>query len=503
MNQENRILSILIFVAVVTRVLVLWIGRPEFVGWFNHTYYYYVETKGILQNGQLPFADMPLLFYLYAATSKLLIWFGLELKSAIVVSSRFWMSLIPALLTIPIFLTIKDIFKDKPMPKWVWVFLFASAFYPLSLLHMPEFLQKYTLGILLLSFFIWQSKLALRKLNTKRLLILFVLFVLIVFTHFGTAAVTVLYLISVLLGIFIAKSKKINLKLFIGLFSGLGVALVLVYFLDIQRFKRIGYYIDRVFDSSSLGFLFSPNDPDKFSTILVIILPLVIVGLLLKWYTSVRVQLSDENRLFWLINIVFSYLLVLPIYEPLLMARFASYLGLPIIFILVFLLKHKVKKTWLKHLILGAVALGTLTIAFGDIVSSFWHNRNKEVIYEDLMRMNEGVNFTESDLVITRNGAEHISNWFLNTKSCLITSFNATDLNNYNRVFILNPTEGSMRLSPNTHEAAQWYNYMLSNIQIPSNANEIYISEHIELYSIESKPEEWIFGNDGYWKGYK
>lgn len=503
MKQETKILSILIFAAFVIRVFVLWIGRPEFVGWFNHTYYYYVETKGILQDGELPFPDMPLLFYLYAATSKLLTWMGININTTIVASTRLWMSLIPSLLPIPIFLTIKNIFKEEPLPKWIWVFLFASAFYPLSILHLPEFLQKNTLGLLLFSFFIWQSKTALNKFSLKRLVILSVIFLLIVLTHFGTVAVTLLYAASITVASFIHKSKKINFKLILGLFSGLSIALIAFYFMDIQRFNRIGYYINRIYDSSSLGLLFSPNDPDKFTTLFMLIVPLAAVIFLYKWYKSAKSKLTNENNLFWLSNIIFCYLLILPVYEPLLMARFANFLGLPVVFILIFMISYYMNRTWVKRMILGLVVAGTITIGFGDIVSAFWHNRNKEIIYRDLMQMNDSINFTENDLIITRNGVEHISNWFLNTKSSLITSFNVKDLSRYNRVFILNPTEGSMRLRMSSNEAVQRYNYMLSNIQVPSNADSIYISGHIELYKIKSQPEEWIFDDTGKWKNYK
>ena len=209
MKQEAKILSLLIFIAFVIRVLVLWIGRPEFVGWFNHTYYYYVETKGLLHNGKLPFPDMPFLFYIYACTSKLLLWLGIEFNPAIVLSTRFWMSLIPSLLPLPIYLTIKNIFKEQYLPKWIWFFLFACAFYPLSILHMPEFLQKNTLGLLLFSVFILQVRVGLNKFNPKRIVILSTLFLLIILTHFGSTAPTLLYLlflnqISLILNLFLS-----------------------------------------------------------------------------------------------------------------------------------------------------------------------------------------------------------------------------------------------------------------------------------------------------------
>ncbi len=489
--------------ALVTRVLVLWLGRPEFVGWFNHTYYYYVETKGLLLYGKLPFPDMPLLFYLYAVTGKILTWFGIELNQSIVISTRFWMSIIPSLLPIPIYLTLKSIFNNQVLPKWTWVFLITSAFYPLTILYLPEFLQKNTLGLLLLAFFIWQSKLALNKLNSKRIFVLSILFLLITLTHFGTVAVTLLLTTSILLSYFVLHPKKITFKIIFAPVAGLVIALTAFYLLDIQRFYRIGHYIHRIYDSSSLALLFSPNDPDKFTTIFMIVVPLILLLLLLKWYQYARKELSKDNSLFWLSNTIFIYLLILPIYEPLLLARFFNFVSLPFIFILVYLIRFSVKKSWIKTMVLSVVFLGTLTIAFGDIVSSFWHNKNKEEVYQDLMKMKNEIHFTDKDLVITRNGAEHISNWFLNTKSCMVTSFNTNDFKKYNRIYILNPTEGNMRLQEATNDETQKYNYMLSNIQVPANADEIYKSEHIELYKIEKTPNGWVFDKNGYWTGYE
>ena len=66
-NQINN-LSLLILIAFTIRVIIIWLTRPEFVGWFNHTYYYYVQTRGLIENGHLPFPEMPLLFYLYSYT---------------------------------------------------------------------------------------------------------------------------------------------------------------------------------------------------------------------------------------------------------------------------------------------------------------------------------------------------------------------------------------------------------------------------------------------------
>ena len=128
MRKDHYYLSIIVLVALLVRIGFLCWGRPVFVDWFNHTYYYYVEVKGLLLQGAMPYADMPLLFYLYAATAELLSWFGLSTELAIVVASRAWMCLIPALMPIPVYWLLRRITaKGPPLAGNLWVLVVASA----------------------------------------------------------------------------------------------------------------------------------------------------------------------------------------------------------------------------------------------------------------------------------------------------------------------------------------------------------------------------------------
>jgi len=170
------------------------------------------------------------------------------------------------------------------------------------------------------------------------------------------------------------------------------------------------------------------------------------------------------------------------------MGRFGFFLPLPALFIFIYIIKYYVNETWVKNIVLGFMVVATLGIGLGDTVRAYSNRQINEAIFEDLMSLKDKVNFTKNDLIITRNGVEHISIWFLNTKSSIITSFNKADFQKYNRVFILNPTEG-MKMS--------------SNIQVPSNATNIYISEYIKLYELESQPTEWVFNDKGNWINYK
>ncbi len=501
MNRNTSLLFLLVLTAFITRVFVIWIGRPEFVGWFNHTYYYYVETEGLLSHGKLPFPDMPLLFYIYAFTAKIFTYLGADMHHAIVNSTRFWMSLIPSILPIAVYFTFKGIYRSEAFPKWIWGLIFISAFYPLSLLYMPEFLQKNVLGILLLALLIQQSRNALEGLHAKRIILLVLTFLLIVLTHYGTTAAALLYASAFLFAYGWHKRSPSKAKLSLALFAGISFALGSIYLFDYQRFERIIFYINRMADTSSLGLIFS-SDGDKLSAILMALIPLAAVLLLYQLYKKAKPALSYENSVFWLCNIIFCYLLMLPVYDPLLFARFANYLILPLLFVVAFVIQYSLKKAWMKKAVLGFALLGTLTIAAGDISSRMLRNKNKGQIYQDIVKMKEANGLSPNDLIIARNGAEHISNWFLQTKSCVITSFNLNDFEKYDRIFILNPTEGSMALPANTSEAIEKYSYMLSNIREPQGAQLVYESPHIRLLELESAPGEWSFDEQGKWIGY-
>lgn len=503
MKQNSKLLLILLFVSFIVRLFILWVGRPEFVGWFNHTYYYYVETQGLLESGKLPFPDMPLLFYIYAATAKILTWIGVENHIAIVNSTRFWMCLIPSLIPIPIYSIFKNFYKEKTFPKWIWILLLASAFYPLTLAHMPEFLQKNTLGLLFLAILLQQSKVISKGLAVKRIVSIIFIFILILSTHYGSTAAALLYLVALLLSLWLHNKNKWTLWLGLSLVLGLGISLYSFYTFDIQRFERIISYINRMGESSILGSIFLPNNADKFTSIIMLLVPLGFVALLYYGYRKSKAALTHENSVFWLCNLLFCYLLLLPIYEPALMHRFVLFITLPLLIVIAFTIQYTLKRVLWKRVLIGFVLLGTILLSIGEITGLVLLNKNKEPIYNDLLVMKETVGFSNNDLILTRNGAEHISNWFLMTKSSLITSFNLEDFEKYNRIFILNPTERAMSAPSGANKEIQKYHYMVSNIEEPKDSEVIFESSHIKLSELTFPPKEWKFDDDGYWISYK
>jgi hypothetical protein len=501
-KRERLVLFSIILVALIVRALFIWIGRPEFVGWFNHTYYYFVQTREVLTEGKLAFADVPLLFYLYALSSKLLMWMGLEMEVAIVNASRFWMCVVPALIPIPVFFLAKNIHGQQALTIRHWILVGVSAFLPLSMLHLPEFSQKNMLGILLMAAIFWYSKKALDSLRRGPIGMVLLLFLLVVLTHFGTAVVALLFVLSLLLAHLIEQNRKGPIFALGGLSMLAGLLfLALIYWFDAQRFDRIRYYLRESFDASFLGNFFS-----SAAAVAGVLAPLMIFLFLWRDYRKRTNRLEVADQRFWLSSILFAYLLALPVIDPLVLARFSLFLSLPFLVILFYLLDYSGWKNWLKNGVVILAGLGALMLLFGEWMSLQMQDRNKEAVYEDLMEMDQQISFSSNDLVLTKNGAEHICNWFLETKAGMITSMNKKDFNTYDNIYILNPIQGQLNFTDiqgktATNEADR-YLFMMRNIPQPENAVKLYETQYMELLKIDSPPEEWIYDSEGYWISY-
>ena len=508
-DKEHKKVFLIVSTAIAIRVFFLLLQRPEFVCWFNHTYYYYVEVKGLLEQGNLPFKDMPLLFYLYAFTAKFLGLIGFDTDNAIVYSTRLLMSIIPSLLPIPTYAIIKNISKYLPIQKSQWVFIISSGFLPLSIIHMPEFLQKNALGILLLITLVYYSQKLIREYKTRDVLISAALILAIILTHFGTTGAMVLYGASLLLASFFTN-KDVKQFLIYGsvLILTLIGSLLAFYLFDIQRFERIFIYLFHSIEHSFLGVLFSANSAtsERFNALSGIVLPGIVIAFFILIFRKYQSSLSKENRLFWLTNIIFCYLLVLPVWEMLLMARFVLFLSIPLLIIFAFQNEYVIKRVWIKYSVLSIIFSGILLMAFGEILSTKFHGRDNDEIYADLMALKRDQIFQKNDLVITKNGAEHICIWFLNVKSGVITSLNRSDFDKYDNIYVLNPIEGELNFQGIENKKAtnetDKYIFMLRNIPKPENAVTIYESEYIEFFRLDASPLKWSYDSAGNWIGY-
>lgn len=502
-------LSLIVVVAIITRVFTIWIGTPEFAGWLNHVYYYFVQVRGLLTEGALPYPDMPLLFYLYAFVANIISGLGLAQDSAIVTSTRLVMSVVPALIPIPIYGIIKNIQGQQPLDRNQWIIVFLTGFLPLSVSYMPEYLQKNIFGILLLAILIYYSQRLFGKPNVRDYVITALLVVLIVLSHYGTFGAMFFYGLAVFIAYSIVKRDTKELLL-LGL--GLGIAgiisVALIYFLDVQRFARIFNYINESISNSLLVALFSGSRSlaqivSEFGFIVI----LFSIFFLFHWlYIQSKLSVPIGDRLFWLANIMFCYLLVLPIIDQQLMSRLSSFATIPLIIIFAYSEKYSLKKSWLKTGSVAIVAFMVVFLAFGELVSSRIHSRNNEAILADIEMMQATHEFGSNDLVITRTGADHICNWFLGVKAGVITSVSLEDFERYDKIYVLNPLDGrgthrNVEVGKVESEADK-YIYMFRNIPKPEGVEFVFETQHLELFELEMPPSNWSFDADGDWNGY-
>ena len=509
-KKDYLILALIIGAAILARVFTIWVGRPEFVGWFSHTYYYFVEVRGILENGALVYSDMPLLFYIYALISKILIFFGVEQKLAIVTSTRFVMSVFPALTAIPIYLLIKSINDKNNLNKKHWLLVIISTILPLTLTHLPEILQKNMFALVLFVFLQLAIYQLLKSYNHKKLFFVIFLTLLIFLSHLGTLAATLIYFFAIITAYLINSGNfKKTLLCLIGFFVLAGIFILGIYFLDISRFNRIIYYFATSISNSQIGLLFlSQTILEKLQFFGAITFTGLIAYLFYWIYHKFKNELNKPDKIFLSSNFIFIILLLFPLLDVDLLVRFILFIPISVIIIQIYLFKY-LRKKWIKNVLVGLFLFVCATTAFGEFMGIFMRNANNKQIQQEIGSIKDKGIFLPNDFVITKYAVNPMCNWFFNTKAGLITSLNKEDFNKHRKIFILNPTDGQIPkenlknlVNKKIETEADKYEIMRSNILIPNRSNQILQTENIEIYEIKSPPENWKFDSNGYWVGY-
>ncbi|HAA12581.1 MAG TPA: hypothetical protein DCE41_13155 [Cytophagales bacterium] len=512
-SQKNqKLLWGIVLSGVAVRVVLLWLLRPEFVGWFNHTYYYYVQTGGLLKQGVLPFPDMPLLFYLYALTAKGMAFLGADTSAAIVGSSRFWMCLFPSLIPIPVFAVLQSLDPWNTLRRRKWMLVAASGLLPLTVMHLPEMLQKNALGLLLLAVLMALTYKALQSFTWQKAVAIIVVVALILFTHLGTAVAALLYALAVWIALVLVHPRKAQLLWWGGklVLAALLVALLVTFSMDVGRGERMLHYAFTSFRTSWLATLFTKpiGHPDWFPALVGTIFPAAILWWLLRAYHRKHELLETWDRVFWLSAIFFAYLLVFPLWDPAVTVRFILFLSLPLLWIVGYLLLRYLSKRWIKNLLAGSLASLCLLMLIGEAISSQLNRQRNRATYEELLALKEEIRFSaDDDLILSQNGAEHIANWFLGTKASLITSLTQEDFQTYRNVYVLTPTETRVEewqyTGKSTADEEDRYWLMRHPVLLPADAEELVSTPYLLLHQLPESPANWVFDQKGAWLSYE
>ena len=507
--KSSTVLLAIVMAAAVTRVFTIWIGRAEFTGWFNHTYYYFVQVRGLVEGGSLPYPDMPLLFFVDAVVARGLVGIGLDLDAAVVAATRLTMCVVPALIPLPVYGIVKGLNGPDPIRRKQWALIALAGFVPLSTSYLPEVLQKNMLGLLLLSILILSSQRLLARRELGDAIVSVIVALAIVLTHYGSFAAMMLYGTALVLAVSVVqRAPRRTLLLVLGLASGGALGVALIAALDAQRYHRLLAYARDSLSHSLVAEVAYPT-AGRVQALVSLAVILLFYSLLLGAHTissrSMSTRPTADQTLF-LANVIFSGLLVLPLLDQLLMGRLALFASVPLLIVIIHVESYATVRPRWKAAGVALLVAFVAALTFGELISARIHNANQEEILVDLEELRLRHPFGPDDLVVARTGVDHVCNWFYGVRAGVITSLTLDDFERYENVFVLNPLDGTSSSGSgegrNADTEADRYRIMRSNIPKPRDLAPLFVTDNLELFRLEGPPTEWQFGPDGRFLSY-
>jgi hypothetical protein len=498
LNRDVSILTISVAVAFLSRFFMLVVGRPAFVGWFNHSPYYWVQSKSIIEGGSLAYGDMPLLFALYAALAKGVMMFGVPLEPAIIVTSRLVMSIVPALIPVAVYLMAKRAASGDRLEWPARCIVFASGFLPLTFANMPEHLQKNMMGLLLLALSFLVLFQWLRTGRPGRLLWLFVLLVVICLVHLGSALAALLLAAALTLDRLLSRASAKDLRRVFLLSTGIGLIIVL----GIGAFDPSA--VARVTDL--LAGLVPDGPVSALTSLLLVTFWLVLLLLLWRWFARKSEGKNEATATLARAVILWLGLLAMPLWPGEIGVRLMLFMPLGAVVLLVMLLCLFPARRLFRYAS-AAVLLVFCAMSIGEAASLLMTYPDKTKIARQLAAVADTYALSSNDLVITPYGVNPIANWFLGTRGALLTAVRRDALVSHDRVFVLNTLERpAPELEPGecrrvrSAEDRYWATRHDSPIGEGWAPDADY--DMFDFYRLETWPENWLFDPDGQWAGW-
>jgi hypothetical protein len=168
---------------------------------FSHPYppgtdagYYPLQTRSLLVNGRLMYADLPLIFWIDAALARLLLIAGWELDAAVLAASRLLNVLAAPLVAGAVF---GLGYAWSSGSRWAFPGTAAAALLSVASCPIVQALgfQKASLGLVWMAFAVWACRSAMVHGTRWRWMLLCVLLLLAALTHVGAFAATMLFVV--------------------------------------------------------------------------------------------------------------------------------------------------------------------------------------------------------------------------------------------------------------------------------------------------------------------
>ena len=447
--------------------------------------YYLDLVRNLLENGKSIQADFPLVFWLEAAISFVVIKLGLaNINTAIDLTSRIFDSVIPALSIIPAYLLTKKILNRKT--NWIIPVLMSSVsvLYFSFLILVSEF-QKNSLGLLWLFWLIYYLLLVHEKVTYKNLLGVFVFLILTGLTHYGCISVgmAIITVDFICRNLFRYAIKRL-FKTIILLTLLLGISFVIMYLINPWRVKSLIRIPEEIFANPILIAIINNKQALSIYDIVSITFlnSVAVVSLVLFVKRFKEINSKHHSFLFSMILLLFF------LSSPFLGVEFAqrvyfiSYLiAVPLLSFNYNLIRER-KKKLLIAIILSAVILGSVSIVVARPVYS---NMNKK-IFSEMLKMQFLVRDKNRTVIIARHGLEFWTTWILRCDSFRQESVYPAYWNWYINVYVLHQKKDKSPFGP-----IGIYGKPFLEPELPENSFRIYTSEYFDLYRSPAPPKNF------------
>lgn len=489
-------LSLCVAAALLPRLFTNLIFRSEFVGWFNHSTYYWVQTRALLRDGALAYEDMPALFQLYAGTATVIGWTGAAIDDAVVLASRLTMAVVPALIPLAAFRLAQIANAGRPIGLASWSVILASGFLPLTYAHMPETLQKNMLGMLLLACTLVALLAWFNSRRITKLAVIMVLAIAIVSVHIGSGLAVFLLLLAVAVDHVLSS---VTTRQILQQLAVIG-SLALVIFVMVST-----YYPGAMLRVSAVVVAFVPATVGQaFGMLAFGALWLGITALIWRWIRAKASTWDTSVAALGRVCFLWACLLALPFWPGEIGMRLLLFMPLAGIALLMLLLSQ-VTQRW-PAVVAVCTAIGFLAMSVGEAVSQAMIYPHKDRIAAELHELRDDYHLQRSDLVITPYGVGPTANWFLGTKAALITAVTEDTFNVYDRVFVLNTLERAAPILPAEScklMASEFDRYQTTRHDIPLHGTTRDPAfEQFAVIKLDELPATWHFDTNGNWIGW-
>ena len=386
--------------------------------------YYWVQVRSILNDFDMAFDDLPLVFWIQALFALIVgnVELGVRISDAV----------LPALSAIPIYLMLKN-------SKQTWLPAFAIL---VGLLH-PVQLYFFTgdfiknAAAMPVAFFIGWILYSWGRRSTKwSLLYLFVSFVIVGLTHFGTLLLC--FLLVALWALFYLRKKPLSFWLRTGVLTLVlsSATLVALALLVPARFDRLVEFVTQpvtIFAAPFWQLMFLMRT--DFAIIYAMFIGQIgslALGYLL-WRN--RKKLDSASLSLAASSLITAFLLSSPLVGIEWASRFIALSFAPLLLAAI-VLWQAVEQKSVKTAI-SLVAISTLATSLALAPSGAKPSAITDDEYKDLVVASEEFSFPDNSIVVARHGLEFLVAWEMNTHVIQEETYLEDDLSSYESVYLL------------------------------------------------------------------